>query len=332
MNETEKNINAKCPLCGADIELNTTELKICCPNCGEEISVKMATKYYESLHENASESKEAHGDDYHKLSFVLDELYGFIDIEDYESAEDKFMEALDLTDTDYRVYMAMVAIKTKNYTDLKDEDHKYFINRAIACADADAKKEIVNIYRPYYNKINMSEEDLQYYSEEENRVKKSRLEKGLKAMIPEYMAKEKHNKIYLILFPILIAVGFAVVIASLLIEDIKWFSIVGAAVTVVGYLLFRSWFLNKDKLRTFNSLLDFYDYVDSRSDLGDEVVGKLYFHMQRLCDKFLDNTPIVTMTDDTSRLIDFLISLNDESMNDYLLKDKYFSQFVSEEE
>ena len=53
--------------------------------------------------------------------------------------------------------------------------------------------------------------------------------------------------------------------------------------------------------------------------------------MQNHCDKFLDNMPVVSMSDDTAKLIDYLILLNDENMNKFLLKNKYFSQFVVEE-
>ena len=192
--EEQIKVNARCPECGENLNLTTSEIKTVCPKCGAEIPTAMAKKYYESLNENPEKSREAHGEDYHKLSLILDEIYGFIGMEDYASAEDKYMEAIELTDTDYRVYMAMVAIKTKNYTDLKDEEHKYFINRAIACADAEQKKEIVKTYRNYYTKANMSEEDLLTYSSEENKLKRAKLEKGLKTMIPEFMAKEKNNK------------------------------------------------------------------------------------------------------------------------------------------
>lgn len=329
MEENIKYINAKCPFCGEDFQVKVGDIKSVCPKCEQEMQSVMAVKYYESLNDNGAESKEAHGEDYHRVNMLLDEIDGLLDMEEWEKAEDKFNEALNLTDTDYRVFMAMVAIKTKNYTDLKDEEHKHFINRAIACADSDAKKEIVRIYRPYYQKKNLTDEELEIYSAEENKIKKKRLENGLKTMIPEYMTMEKRNKVFLILFPILIAVGIGVILVSYFVEDISWLSIVGATIVIVGYIFFRNWFLNRDKLKAFNSLLDFYDYVDTKN-YTDEILGKLYTHMQKHCDKFVDKAPVVSMTDITANLIDYIITLCDEDMNKYLLKDKYFSQFVSE--
>lgn len=321
---------ARCPSCGVDLTVDPGQKTVKCPSCGEERSAEMAIKYYESLQETESTVKEAHGEDYQKLNMVLDELYGLIDMCEYEKAEEKYYEATMYSESDYRVYMAMVAVKTKNYTDLKDQEHKQYINKAIACADSDAKQEIVKMYKAYYHKANMTEEELLEYTAEENKIKKKRLEKSLKTMIPEFMAKEKRNKVFLILFPILIALGIGLVFLAAFIDDLKWFSIIGAVATIAGYIIFRNWFLTKDQIKAFNSLLDFYDFVDSR-DFNDQINGNLYTHMQAHADKFADGAPIVSLSDDTVKLIDYLIILNDGETNKFLLNDKYFSQFVSEE-
>ncbi|MBR2385473.1 MAG: hypothetical protein IKA99_07710 [Clostridia bacterium] len=331
MENNLEQIKARCPYCGTDLGVEKGETKITCPTCNKEMPVSMATKYYESLTSNPAETKEAHGENYRKLEYILDEIKGLIDIEEWEKAEDKFFEALDLSDTDYKVFMAMVAIKTKNYTDLEDEEHKEYINKAIACADEEAKKEIVREYKAYYYKRGLSEEELQNYTEEENLVKKAKLEKNLKSMIPNYMAKEKHNKILLALFPILIILGIGIVIPAIFIEDLSWLSIIGAIITLVGYLLFRAWFTNRDKIKVFNCLLDLYDFVDVK-DYNVQTKGVLYAYMQKLANKFLDNSPVVSMLDDTGRLIDYVITMQDSEMNQFMLSSKYFSQFVDADE
>lgn len=329
--ENNAKIMGRCPFCGKDLELEKNQAKITCPSCNKEISSTMAIKYYESLTEQPTQAKEAHGEDYHKLSYVLDELYGYVDLQEWEKAEEKFNEALALTDVDYKVYMAMVAVKTKNYTDLEDESHKEYINKAISCADEDAKKEIVKTYKAYYHKRGLSEEELQSYSAEENTVKKVKLEKGLKSMIPDYMAKEKRNKVFVWIFPVLLVVGISVLVLALFKEDLAWLSIIGAVLTLGGYFVFRTWFVNRDKVKVFNCLLDLYDFIDSR-DYDEQTLGVLYAHMQKHCDKFLENAPIVSIFDDTNRLIDYVITMNDGKMNDFMLASKYFSQFVSAED
>ena len=327
MENTKIEIDAKCPLCGAQFKVTSSEIKTVCPSCGEEISTSMAIKYYSSLNENPSETKEAHGEDYVKLQLVLDEIYGNIALGRYEDAEAKYEEALTLSNTDYKIYMAMVAIKTKNYTDLSDESHKEYINKAIACADPDQKKEIVKIYRPYYQKTHLTEEELEVYSEEENKVKKQRVESQLKTVIPEYMVKEKRLKTYLILFPIFIVLGISTVVVASFIEEIKWVSIIGAVVTIIGYLFFRNWFTDRDKVKTFNAILDFYDYLENKN-YNAQTFSRFYDFLLKFSERFIDNEPVVSMADDTVGLIDFIISINDEELNSYVLKDAYFSQYV----
>ena len=43
-------------------------------------------------------------------------------------------------------------------------------------------------------------------------------------------------------------------------------------------------------------------------------------HMQKHCDKFLDNSPTASLSYDTARFIDYAIELNDEKLNDFLIK------------
>lgn len=74
----------------------------------------------------------------------------------------------------------MVAVKTKNYTDLKDETHKEYVNKAIALADADGKKEIKQIYRPYYLKRRLTDGELAEYHKEEKEAKKTNSKRALR--------------------------------------------------------------------------------------------------------------------------------------------------------
>ena len=331
MSNNLEQIKARCPYCGKDIDVSKGEAKVTCPFCNKDMPAVMAIKYYESLTSGVADAKEAHGEDYRKLELILDEIQGLVELGEWERAEAKYEEAIALSDSNYKVYMAMVAIKTKNYTDLEDEEHKEYINKAIACADAESKKEIVKEYREYYHKLSLSEEELQTYTEDVNKIKKAKLEKSLKAMIPEYMAKEKRNKTFIALFPILLVVGIAIVCVSLFVEEIAWLSIVGAVITFVGYLFFRFWFLNRDKIRAFNCLLDLYDFVDAKN-YNVQTAGALYEHMQKHAEKFEENAPIVAMMDTTSRMIDFVITMQDSDINVFMLKSKYFSQFVDAEE
>ena len=326
----EKEFNARCPNCGTEFVVEETGNKVVCPGCGEECSVVQAKKYYSTIHATKEEFKEAHGEEYHKEMMILDEVYGYIRLGDFENAEKKVYEALELTDSDYKVFMAMVAVKTKNYTDLKDETHKEYVNKAIALADADGKKEIKQIYRPYYLKRRLSDGELAEYHKEEKEVKKNKLEKSLKDLIPAFDAKAKRQKLFLILFPSLIAVGIALSLILFFAAG-EALAIIGFPFIIAGYVLFRSWFLTRDTVKAFNSLLDLFEVFEGlKSDEENNIFVDVYNCMQRLCERFAEGDSPVSMSTDTSALIDALIVLDNQNVNSFLLGDKFFSQYVSE--
>lgn len=326
----EKEFNARCPNCGTEFVVEETGGKVMCPGCGEECSAVQAKKYYSTIHATKGEFKEAHGEEYHKEMMILDEVYGYIRLGDFENAEKKVYEALELTDSDYKVFMAMVAVKTKNYTDLKDETHKEYVNKAIALADADGKKEIKQIYRPYYLKRRLTDGELAEYHKEEKEAKKSKLEKSLKDMIPEFDAKEKRRKLFLILFPLLIAGGVALSLILFFAAG-EALAIIGFPFIIAGYVLFRSWFLTRDTVEAFNSLLDLFDVLDGeKSDEENNKLVDVYNCMQKLCERFAEGDAPVSMSTDVSALIDALIVLDNRNVNTFLLGDKFFSQYVSE--
>ena len=83
----EKEFNARCPNCGTEFVVEETGGKVMCPGCGEECSAVQAKKYYSTIHATKGEFKEAHGEEYHKEMMILDEVYGYIRLGDFENAE-----------------------------------------------------------------------------------------------------------------------------------------------------------------------------------------------------------------------------------------------------
>ena len=326
----ETEFNARCPHCGEEFYIESAQSESVCPKCGEKCSAVRANKYFLTIHATKEEFKEAHGEDYHKEMLILDEAYGYISLGDYENAEKKVNEALELTDSDYKVFMAMVAVKTKNYTDLRDESHKEFINKAIALADSDGKKEIKQTYRPYYLKRQLTDGELNEYHKEEAELKKKKVENSLKNLIPNFDIKEKRQKLFLILYPILFAVGAATSIVLFFIAD-NAYSLIGFPFIIAGYVLFRMWFMTKDNVKAFNALLDLFDALDGADSDNDKLVA-VYNGIQKLADRFADGESTVSMSSDTALLLDALIALNNEEVNSFLLSNKYFSQYVSDEE
>lgn len=330
---SDKKLNARCPNCGEEFEIKeSSPLNVICPSCGEECSADRAKKYFSTIHATKEEYKEAHGIDYQREMLILDEVYGYIGLGDYENAEKKIYEALELTDSDYKVFMAMVAVKTRNYTDLTDETHKEYINKAIALADADGKKEIKQIYRPYYLKRQLTDGELDEYHKEEKDLRRKKLETSLKNQLPAFDVKQKRQTLFAVLFPIMFVVGITLSVV-LYITTSGPLMLIGLPFVIAGYVLFRTWFLARDTIKAFNALLDLFDLLDGIKASGDdEKLSSVYKNMQKLSERFADGDSPVSMSTDISSLLDSLIDLNDEDVNSFLLNNKFFSQYVSNED
>lgn len=328
MNEEIKN-NARCPLCGCDFYIDIQSGKATCPSCGKEISAIQALKYYQSVTESPEIAKEAHGEDYHTVRRLLDEARDLCLLSRFDEAEQKVNEALTLSESDYRVYMAMVEVKTKNYTDLKDESHKPFIDKAISVADAEERAEIKRAYKNYYEKRRFTSEELNKYAEETRKDKHNKLENDLKKLIPLYMTTDKQSPLYLTLTLVLFAAGIGLVVAAV-VTEILWLSIFGIVATFAGYMFFRVWFNNKEQSRAFNAVLDLYDELD-KLNLDDERAVSVYKKMSVLAEKFEEKAPVAAMSDAFGELINEIIAIDDDSLNEFMLNNKFFGKMVETE-
>lgn len=321
--------NARCPLCGEYLALDDQAEIAICPKCGESVSALKAKKYFKSLNDVGQTFKTAHGENFAKVNILLDEAYGYVAAEAYDMAREKVDEAFSLTDSDYRVYMALVAVLTKNYTDLNDQSHLEFINKAIALADAEGKAEIKRTYRPFYEKKRMTDDQMVEFEKAESNETKSRLEKGLKRNIPFFDSKERRQPLKLGLsigFSIIGLVGFFV----LYFLEVYSLSIIAVACALTGFLLFKTWFTDRDALKAFNALLDLYDAFE-QANCDDRAV-EVFKAMKKLSDRFEERETTASMTTDLATLCDKLILLNDKKINEFLLKDAFFSKYVESEE
>lgn len=323
-------LNARCPLCGKDFNASTTDVEITCPHCGQTIRALQAIKYYESVTESVETAKEAHGEDYHKVRLLIDECYGLLKSGLYDEAEEKADEALGLTETDYRVYMAMVAVKTKNFTDLKDATHTEYLNKAISVADKEERADIKAQYKNYYEKRKFSDEEMEKYVEETRKDVKQRVEKSLKSSIPAYMATEKTLIWLLVFFPLFIAAGVALVILALAQETV-WISVIGLALAIGGYVMLRVWLGSKEAVRAFNATLDLYDTLDA-AEMTDEKAVPLYKSLAALAEKFSDRAPVASMNDAFGDLINKIIDADCEEVNRFMLGNKFFKKMVVEDD
>ena len=149
-------------------------------------------------------------------------------------------------------------------------------------------------------------------------------------MIPTDLAASKSAKAMIVLSPvsILLAVG-AFVLTFVL--DTGWLALIGAALAVAAFVLFRLWFNQRESSRAFNSLLDLYDVLDGVS-LSDEQSAELYKIMTDIAQRFADRLPVISMADVYDKLINLIIEINDQTINEFIKNDKFFGKMVETED
>lgn len=329
MNDNER-VNARCPQCGKDFYTDLAFGDVTCPSCGQSVSAVQAKKYYESVGESLEIAKEAHGEDYHRVRFLIDECYGFLQKGDYENAEARANEALALTEADYRAYMAMVAVKTKNYTDLKDETHKVYLDKAIAVADKEERADVRAAYKNYYEKRHFSDEEMEKYVEETRKDVKLKVEKSLKNSIPTYLSMEKTLVVLTILTPIFFAAGIGLAVFALTGEHVA-LSLIAFALIICGYLTLRIRLGNGESVKAFNATLDLYDVLDGIETSDDKAIP-VYNAFGALAEKFSERAPVASMNDAFGELINKIIDVDSDDLNEFMLKNKFFGKMVTEEE
>ena len=324
MNET---VNAKCPHCGAEINVDTSLKESVCLKCGEKFNVTQAVKYYSTMSgQKGIDLKEAHGEDFLLVERYLDQINDYIASDNYYKAKETADAALKLTESDYRVWMAYVRIRTENYKDLTDKEHKKYLEKAIEVADADQKKSITKEYKPYYLKTKLTEEELKNYSEEDIKIKNKKLEDKLKNLIPDFLAKEKRNKIFLCIFPELLLTGVVFAILGFIFEFNYFIYLIPFASILAGYILFRNWFLSRDYVKAFNELLDLYDAMNGFALEADDFL-KLVSLMLKTSEKFEDNDPLVTFSDYFKNMTEIILKGNNKAV-EFAQNNKFFAEYV----
>ena len=64
--------------------------------------------------------------------------------------------------------------------------------------------------------------------------------------------------------------------------------------------------------------------------LIDEDLAEICTYMQKLSDRFTDKDPVLAMASDAKNLVVFLCYLDLPEINEFLQRDKYYSQFIEE--
>lgn len=255
-------INVKCPFCG---HLFTTENinESICEKCNKTFSTDKGAKFYNSVIQvERKKAVEAKGEAYLKVDRILDEINYYLDNEDFLKAEELCLEALSLTEVDFRVYMAMVYAKTENFQNLEDTSHTHFLKKAISIATEEQKASLKAEYQEYYQKQKMSTEEFEEYKTQEQEHLKSSLESILKDGIPRHYAREKNAKIYGILSIIFTILSTVSLIISIITENSILF-LITAVLSITFLVCILSFISNKEKVTSYNVALDLFDSYET---------------------------------------------------------------------
>lgn len=323
-----KEKNAKCPFCGAELFVRLEKGEGFCTNCKKEFDVEKAIKLYKSVHaeQQTDDKKVARGEDYLEVERILDRAEFYFKNKNFAAAEKELKSALQYTNTDYRIYFGLVRVETKDLTDYKNESHKRWLDKAIDCADVEEKSVITRLYKDFYQVSALSDDEIEIYKKERNAAKKEKLEADLKELIPKYMKADNTLKTYLWTGSAVLAIGLAALICGLITLN-NYVLLASVAVLAGGYVLLRSYFTKKKQSALFNAVLDIYDAIDSFS-LSSDVYFDLLNALKNSVTPFSLKNSLTESEERVREIVKILISSNDKKATEFVFNNKVLNTFV----
>ncbi len=320
-------IDVKCPFCGENFKAELNSENSVCSKCNKSFPTHQGSKYFKSINKiQAEKTKIAMGETYAKVDALLDKGEFYLNNEDFESAYSCYMQALDLTTVDYRVYLGLVYATTKNFNDLDDQSHVVYLKKAIETANQQEQARIRKIYSTYYKKRKIPKEEREDYLKQENQSKLKRIEELLKDGIPTHFKREKNVKTAFIFIPILSVISITFIILSL---SFKYsaFSFVSMAFLALALFSFYYYFTTKTKIRIFNFALDLFDNFNLFNINADSLnkILKLY---EIFSISYINNETETSLKVNLSNLVNAIIKSNDNTAINFISKYDFIAKLL----
>ena len=327
------NTNLKCIYCGNEQTGDISITESVCNSCNKTFSTSRGAKYYTSMHKlEGEEKKVAYGEMYQKADTLITEGEFYLKNEDFENAEEKFKNALEITTVDKRIYLGLVKTYTKNFTDFKDTKHYEYLNKVISLSTKEEKEEIRTLYKAYYQMCNYTPEEMAMYNEEELKARKTRTEELLKDGIPRHYKTTANIKTYKLLFPISFAIALITFIVGLFIKDqtisfvLDVCSIVFTVIALI-FIVCLSGALSKTAVYDF--ALDFYDEFDNLELPVKEGVD-CFEALETVTVDYLNGATPITLENDLSELIFILANSENTLAFNFIKKYKISTKLIKE--
>ncbi len=137
-------IAAKCTECGAAIEVDDTKDAGICKFCGTVfVTQKVISHHNTYITKNIT--KNIYGDDRADAEEYLKNGETFLDLKDWNRAQNAFTQAAGLAPDNYQVWLGLARAETENFTSLQNTTHPEHLEKARTVANAEQRDEIDRI-------------------------------------------------------------------------------------------------------------------------------------------------------------------------------------------
>jgi len=305
--------NARCPKCNNEFFLDTQSKSVVCPNCGKEIDTLRARKYFAVFTSKAAIDKEAHGEELFRYEDMLRAGAHHLQKQEFTAARQSYEAAVQMNPGDYRCYMGLVAVETQNYTDVKNQTHKKYLQKAINVASEAEQKSIADIYRNYDLKASMTDEEYGEYVIEKQKDFKARVKKAIIGFSKYNDQAQKKAKISSILALCFVAAGAITFVLGLVFVNFI-VMMIGTLLIGAAYVPFTIWSKNRYNNRLyeflvslFNALVGFklsFEQTDKTLELMAAVLLSVKDgdHTTRTDEKIADLAEYLVETDDSAAI------------------------------
>ncbi len=320
-------INISCIFCGETFLENLTKKESICPKCKRAFDTSKGSKYYKSLLKvQKQENKKIINEIYNQIDLLLDKAQYYLDNEKYEMCEETLNKLLNLNDSDRRIYLLFVYLKTKNFTDLKDKSHYPYLERLIELSNEEEKKQLRKIYSTYYKKSNLTDEELDEYNFHLANNKKQNLESALKDGIPLHYENARKYRVFKVL-----SIIFTIIFTTLIIchfsfkIDVLLYVASAFSALLLGCILMV---INlKPRLKIYDALLDFYDEFDNFNLKTTEKLQTIK-HLSTISQAFLNNGSNYSINALIYLFVNDLVTYDNDKVLEFLLKYKVFTKYI----
>lgn len=297
-------INVKCPECGYIFEAESTNPQTVCVKCNSNFPTDRGSKFYKSFKKvEVDKLLVSKGETYLKVDGLLDKIEFYLDNEDFDNAKKLALEALELTPTNYRVYISLVYAYTENFKKLDDEEHVPYLKKAITLASDEQKKLIKSAYADYYNRRKMTKEEIDDYNTQEEAHLLKSIEKVLKDGLGKHFIKEKNIKPLFISLIIIGCFSVLLTIPTIIFSNtILYICLFASLISFV--VVFFKYYSDYSIVKIYNTALDLYDAYPSL-DIEKEKSVKILNKFLEFAVNYLNGATDISL----KRTLEDIISL-----------------------